>query len=199
MAITYLDFVQTGHMRCFLTSTDFVDIKNLWCKSGRVELIYIFHKIVEFSHYNEYGVSSLTLRLVAYYDEHLGEVVDFNMRGGRDQYFEVLRKWPEGRTAEEKQESLMNSIIWEPCDGQHIVHVCKVLAEEICACGNITEEKMKIIFRERFAIPMVYNNPRLYIEMSEQQNDFHTPNRKATHGVAWQTLIKIQNLWNAYE
>ena len=58
---------------------------------------------------------------------------------------------------------------------------------------------MNTIFRERFAIPVVYNNPRLYIEMSKRQNDFYTPNRKATHAVAWQTLVKIQNLWNAYE
>ena len=28
MAITYSNFVQTGHMRCFLTSTESVDAKN---------------------------------------------------------------------------------------------------------------------------------------------------------------------------
>ena len=145
------------------------------------------------------SVSSLTVRPVAYYDEHLGEVVDFNIRGGRDQFFEVLQTWPNGSTDEEKQQSLLNSIIWEPCDGQHIVHACKVLAEEAFACGNITEAEMNTIFRERSAIPVVYNNPRLYIEMSKRQNDFHAPNRKATHAVAWQTLIKIRNLWNAYE
>ena len=58
---------------------------------------------------------------------------------------------------------------------------------------------MNNIFRERVAIPVVYNNPRMYIEMSKRQNDFHTPNQKATHAVPWQTLIKIQNLWNEYE
>ena len=94
---------------------------------------------------------------------------------------------------------MMNSIIWEPCDGQHIVHACKVLGEEAFSSGDISEEEMNIIFRERFAIPVVYNNPRLYIEMSKRQNDFHTPNQKAIHAVAWQTLIKIWNLWNAYE
>ena len=39
------------------------------------------------------SVSSLTVRPVAYYDEHLGEVVDFNIKGSRDQFFEVLRTW----------------------------------------------------------------------------------------------------------
>ena len=56
-------------------------------------------------------VSSLTLRLVSYYDVHLGEVVDFKVRGGRDQFFEVLQNWPKGNTNEEKQKSMMNSII----------------------------------------------------------------------------------------
>ena len=80
---------------------------------------------------------------------------------------------------------MMNSIIWEPCDGQHIVHACKVLVEEAFARGDITKEEMNTIFREGFAILVVYNNPRLYIEISKQQNDFHTSNRKATHAVAW--------------
>ena len=97
----------------------------------------------------------------------------------------MLQNWPEGITNEEKQKSMMNSTIWELCDGQHIVHACKVLAEEAFANGDITEEEMNNIFRERFAILVVYNNPRLYIEMSKQQNDFHSPNRKATHVVAW--------------
>ena len=120
--------------------------------------------------------------------------MDFKVRGGRDQFYEVLQNWPEGSSDEEKLNNMMNSIIWEPCDGQHIVHACKVLVEEAFLSGNITEEEMNSIFRERFAIPMVYNNHGLYIEMSKRQNDFHTPNRKATHAVAWQTLIKIQNL-----
>ena len=60
----------------------------------------------------------------------------------------------------------MNSIIWELFDRQHIVHACKVLAKEAVARGDITEEEMNSIFRERFAIPVVYNNPRMYIEMS---------------------------------
>ena len=62
----------------------------------------------------------------------------------------------------------MNSIIWEPYDGQHIVHACKILAEEAVSRRDITEEEMNSIFRERFAIPVVYNNPRMYIEMSKR-------------------------------
>ena len=34
--ITYSNFVQTGHMRCFLTSIDSID---LWCRPSRLNLI----------------------------------------------------------------------------------------------------------------------------------------------------------------
>ena len=105
------------------------------------------------------SVASLTLRPMAYYDEHSGEVVEFNVRGGRDQFYAVLQNWSAGSTDKEKQKNMMNSIIWEPCDGQHIVHACMVLAEEAFARGDITEEEMNTLFRERFAIPVVYNNP----------------------------------------
>ena len=99
---------------------------------------------------------------------------------------------------EEKLEKMMKTIMWEPCDGQHIVYACNVLAEEAFAVGEITEEDRNNIFRRRNAIPVVYNNPKMYIEMSKRQNDFHTPNRKETHAPAWQTLIKLCALWNEY-
>ena len=47
-------------------------------------------------------ISSLTLRPISYYDVHLGEVMDFKVTGGRDQFFEVLQNWPEGNIDEEK-------------------------------------------------------------------------------------------------
>ena len=47
------------------------------------------------------------------------------------------------------------------------MHTCKVIAEEAYAYGDIIEEERNTIFKERFAIPVVYNNPRLYIEMSK--------------------------------
>jgi hypothetical protein len=41
---------------------------------------------------------------------------------------------------------LTNSILWQPVDGQHIIHACKVLAREAFQRRDITEE----IYRERF-------------------------------------------------
>ena len=64
----------------------------------------------------------------------------------------MLRNWPDGNTTKEKQKNMMNSIIWEPCDDQHIVHACKVNVEEAFASGDITKEEMNNIFRERLAI-----------------------------------------------
>ena len=44
---------------------------------------------------------------------------------------------------------MMNAIIWEPCDRQHIVHAFKVLAKDIFANGDITEEEMNT-FSEKY-------------------------------------------------
>ena len=73
--------------------------------------------------------------------------------------------------------------MWEPYDGQHIVYACNVLAEEAFAIGDIIEEERNNIFRRSNAIPVVYNNPKMYIEMSKRQNDFYTPNQKETHAL----------------
>ena len=110
-------------------------------------------------------------------------------RFGRDGLRELLmmRRW-----------NMMKTIIWEPCDGQHIVYACKVLDGQAFAAGAITEEEFNNIFKHRRAILVVYNNPKMYIEMSKRQNDFHKPNRKDTHAMAWQTLIKLRTLWNEY-
>ena len=48
------------------------------------------------------SVASLTLRPMAYYNVCVGEVVEFNIRGGQDQFLEVLQNWPEGSNDEEK-------------------------------------------------------------------------------------------------
>lgn len=145
------------------------------------------------------NVSSLTLRPVSYWDVHSKARIEFKLIGAREQFEEVWRNWPEGITDDEKRRNMMDTIIWEPCDGQHIVHACNVIAEEAFVIGDISEEDMNTIFRQRSAIPVVYNNPRMYIEMSKRQNDFHRPNRKETHASTWQTLIKMRNLWNEYE
>ena len=134
---------------------------------------------------------------MSYYDAHLQAQVDFNVVDGRNHFEKVWKNWPEGGT-EEKLEKMMRTIMWEPCDGQHIVYACNVLAKEAFAAGEITEEEQNNIFRRRNAIPVVYNNPKMYIKMSKRQNDFHIPNRKETHAPTWQTLIKLRALWNEY-
>ena len=62
----------------------------------------------------------------------------------------------------------MKTIMWEPYDGQHIVYACNVLAKEAFAAGDITEEERNYIFRRRNVILVVYNNPKMYIEMSKR-------------------------------
>ena len=117
--------------------------------------------------------------------------VNFNVADGQNHFEKVWKSWLEGGTEEEKLEKMMKTVMWEPYDGQHIVYACNVLAEEAFAVGEIIEEERNNIFRRRNAIPVVYNNPKMYIEMSKRQNDFHTPNWKETHAPTWQTLIKL--------
>ena len=114
------------------------------------------------------SVSSLTLRPMSYFDSDLQRRVDFDVLNGRDDFEKVWKSWPEGATNKEKMENLMKTIMWKPCDGQHIVYACNVLAEEAFAACDITEEEWNNIFKERLAIPMVYNNPKMYIEMSKR-------------------------------
>ena len=88
----------------------------------------------------------------------------------------------------------MKTIIWEPCDGQHIVYACKVLGEEAFAAAAIIEEEFNNIFIHRRAILVVYNNPKMYIGMVILRctlEDVHRSHWKDTHAVAWQTLIKL--------
>ena len=85
----------------------------------------------------------------------------------------------------------MKTITWEPYDGQHIVYAYKVLGGQAFVAGAIIEEEFNSILKHRCAILVVYNNPKMYIEISKRQNNFHKPHWKDTHAVAWQTLIKL--------
>ena len=140
------------------------------------------------------SISALTLRPMSYYDAESQSRINFDVVGGRDHFEKVWKTWPEGAIHDEKLENMMKTIIWEPCDGQHIVYACKVLGGEAFAAGAITKEEFNNILKQRRAVLVVYNNPKMYIEMSKRQNDFHRPNRKETHAVAWQTLIKLRML-----
>ena len=137
------------------------------------------------------SVSALTLQPMSYYDAESQNRMKFDVVGGQDHFEKVWKTWPEGATDDEKLENMMKTITWQPCDGQHIVYACKVLGGQAFATSAITEEEFNNIFKQRRAILVVYNNPKMYIEMSKRQNDFHRPHRKDTHAVAWQTLIKL--------
>ena len=130
------------------------------------------------------SVSTLTLRPISYYDAESQSRINFDVVGGRDHFEKVWKTWPDGATDDKKMENMMKTITWKPCDGQHIVYACKVLGGQAFATGAIIEEEFNSIFKHRRAIPVVYNNSKMYIEMSKRQNDFHKPNQKETHAVA---------------
>ena len=104
---------------------------------------------------------------MSYYDAHLQAQVDFNVVDGRNHFEKVWKSWPKGATNNEKLGKMMKTIMWEPCDGQHIIYACNVLVEEAFATSDITEEERNNIFRHRNAIPVVYNNPKIYVNETE--------------------------------
>ena len=130
------------------------------------------------------SVSALTLRPISYYDVESQSRRNFDVIGGRDHFEKVWKTWPERATVDEKMQNMIKTITWEPCDGQHIVYACKVLGGQAFAAGVIIEEEFNNIFKQRHVILVVYNNPKMYIEMSKKQNDFHRPNHKDTNTVA---------------
>ena len=114
------------------------------------------------------SVSALILRPMSYYDAESQSHINFDVMGGRDHFEKVWKTWPEGATDDEKMENMMKIITWEPCDGQHIVYACKVLGGQAFAASAITEEEFNSIFKHKRATLVVYNNPKMYIEMSKR-------------------------------
>jgi len=66
----------------------------------------------------------------------------------------------------------MEAIVWEPLDGQCIVHVCNVISEESFNRMLVAKEVMDAIFQRNLAIVVIYNNPKLYLKQSKKLNNF---------------------------
>ena len=92
----------------------------------------------------------------------------------------------------------IQAIKWKPCDGQHIIYACNILAQEAFQKGHITKKDLDNFFSTRKNIVVVYDNPKMYLEMSKRQTEFNIPNRKDTHARVWQTLVKLRALWIDY-
>ena len=149
-----VDMIQVSEAKSALTNMGILD------KCHAQEIYACLLKIM--------SISSLTLRPISYYDAHLQAQVEFNVVDGQNHFEKVWKSWPKGGTNDEKLEKMMKTIMWEPCDGQHIVYACNVLAEDAFVAGDIIEEEQNNIFRHRNTIPVVYNNLKMYIEMSKR-------------------------------
>jgi hypothetical protein len=91
---------------------------------------------------------------------------------------------------------LTKSILWQPVDGQHIIHACKVLAWEAFQRGDITEEIYRERFRTRKARFVVYNKPHLYIGASVQINELHL--KRAHYTTVLEDLMKLRAIWEGH-
>ena len=101
----------------------------------------IYNRILE-----QHSVSALTLRPVSYYDGESQTQVNFELNDTRDQFERVWKSWPVGTSDDEKLHNMMQTIMWEPCDGQHILYACNVIAERAFAEGAITEDVLASTF-----------------------------------------------------
>ena len=63
---------------------------------------------------------------------------------------------------------------------------------------HITKEDLDNFFSTRKFVVVVYDNPKMYLEMSKRQNDFNILNRKDNHASVWQTLVKFCAQWINY-
>ena len=91
------------------------------------------------------SVSALTLLPMSYYDIESQSHINFDVMDGQDHFEKVWKTWIEGATNDGKMENMMKKITWKPCDGQHIVYVCKVLGGQAFAAGAIIEKELNNI------------------------------------------------------
>ena len=77
-------------------------------------------------------------------------------------------RWTIGASQDDNWRDILQKIKWEPCDAQHILHACNVLTEEAFQKGHITKGDLENIFRTKKAVVVVYDNPKMYLEMSKR-------------------------------
>jgi hypothetical protein len=63
----------------------------------------------------------------------------------------------EGHSLEEKREKFMSLVIWEPVDGQHILHACQELAKKYLALGVLSQQQFEKLFVKRPTVVVAYN------------------------------------------
>jgi hypothetical protein len=110
-------------------------------------------------------VSTLTLRIISYFDANVKEQMNFNVEETRQQFEEIRSGWGIGASEEDQWKDMFQTIKWEPCDDQHILYACNVLAQETFQKGHITNEDLNNFFSIVIVVVMVYDNPKMYLEM----------------------------------
>jgi hypothetical protein len=91
---------------------------------------------------------------------------------------------------------LTNSILWQHVDGQHIIHACKVLAQEAFQRRDITEKIYREQFRTRKARFVVYNKLHLYDGAFVQINELHL--KRAHYTTVLEDLMKLRAIWEEH-
>ncbi len=70
---------------------------------------------------------------------------------------------------------MFETIKWEPRDGQYLLYACNVLVQEAFQKGHIKKKNLDNFFSTRKVVVVVYDSPKMYLEMSKRQNDLNIP------------------------
>jgi hypothetical protein len=137
----------------------------------------------------------MTLRPMEYFQPSNGEKYVF--KGGESQtdFLQCLNTM-EGDSLEEKRETFLFLVIWEPINGQHIFHACQVLAKKDLALGQLSQQQFDKLFVKRPTVVIAYNEEWKYLIASFKKNDENT--ERKYHSIIGETLEKAWGVWKEF-
>jgi hypothetical protein len=102
----------------------------------------------------------------------------------------------EGHSLKEKREFFLSLVIWEPVDGQYILHACQELAKKDLALGVFFQQQFEKLFVKRPAVVVAYNEEWKYLIASFKKNDENT--ERKYHSTIGKTLEKAWVVWEEF-
>lgn len=141
----------------------------------------------------------MTLRPMEYLplsnEENVIERYTFKGEETRIDFLRCLNAMP-GDSFEEKRDNFLPLVIWEPVDGQHILHACQVLAQRDREAGLISEAEYEKSFMKRPAQVVAYDEEFRYLVASCKKNEENT--ERIYHSTVGETLAKMRAVWKQF-
>jgi hypothetical protein len=153
----------------------------------------VVYKRLKEAQFNESHV--MTLRPMEYFQLDNGEKYVFKSGESQTDFLRCLNTI-KGGSLEEKREKFASLVIWEPVDGQHILHACQVLVEKDLALDQLSQQQFDKLFVKRPAVVVAYNEEWKYLIVSFKKNDENTEMKY--HSTIEETLEKARAVWEEF-